>query len=175
MSRRQQEINEPGGQRSKSVRGFTLLELIFVLLIVLIMSAMAVPLLSSTLTGYRIRGAATALAGGIQATRYQAIFNGYPFRLVINNATLNYQVQNDPTRTATFVNFCTSGAAACPVPLAGSGTAVALNASSTFTFSPGGTVSSTTAAGGVTTLVITYGGKTETVTVSSYGNIKVTP
>jgi Tfp pilus assembly protein FimT len=141
----------------------------------LIMTAMAVPLLNNTLNGYRLRGATASLTGSIQATRYQAIFNGYPFRLVLDSVALTYQVQNDPNRTATFANYCVSGAASCPVPLAGSGTKVVLDASSTFKFSPGGTVTSTTAAAGVTTMVITYGGKTETITVSSYGNIKVTP
>jgi len=52
---------------------------------------------------------------------------------------------------------------------------VTLDADTTLTFSPGGGVTSTTAAGGITTLVVTYQGKTETITVSSYGSIKVTP
>ena len=174
MIRRQRETNEPSGQRSNPIRGFTLLELIFVLVIVLIMTAMAVPLLSNALTGYRLRGATASLTGSIQATRYQAIFNGYPFQLVIDSAALTYQVKNDPTRTATFVKYCVSGATSCPIPLAGSGTPVVLDAGSTFTFSPSGAVTSTTAVGGVTTMVLTYAGKTENIKVSSYGNVKVT-
>jgi Tfp pilus assembly protein FimT len=152
-----------------------LIELIFVVLIGLILTAIAVPLVNNVMTGYRVRGAAASVSGSIQAARYQAIFNGYPFRLVLNSTALTYQVQSDPNRTGVFANFCVPAAASCPVPLAGSGSKVALNASSTFTFSPGGSVQSTTASGGVTTMVLTFSGKTETITVSSYGNVKVTP
>ena len=161
--------------RDNSVRGFTLIELILVILIGLIMTAMAVPLLNNTMTVYRVRGSATAVAGTVQATRYQAIFNGYPFRLVIDSAAKTYQVQSDQARAGVFTNYCVPAAASCPVPLMGSGTKVALDADTTFTFSPGGTVQSTTAVAGVTTMVLTYSGKTETITVSSYGNVKVTP
>jgi prepilin-type N-terminal cleavage/methylation domain-containing protein len=170
-----QEANRPKGQRSRSARGFTLIELIFVLLITLIMTGMAIPLLNNTMTAYRLRGATASVTGSIQATRYQAIFNGYPFRLVIDGTARTYQVQRDQARAGVFTNFCVPAATSCAVPLAGSGTKVVLGADTTFTFSPGGTVQSTTAVGGVTTMVLTYGGKTETITVSSYGNIKVTP
>lgn len=172
-----QRQNQPGSvrRRKTSVHGFTLIEMVFVIVIVLIMTAMTVPLVNSSMTTYRIHGAASAVSGSIQATRYQAIFNGYPFKIVFNSATLNYQVQSDPNRSGVFANFCVSGAAACPVPLTGTGLPITLDADTTFTFSPGGTVLSTTAVGGVTTMVLTYNGKTENITVSSYGNVKVTP
>ena len=177
MERRRvlQHSCQPRVNRSQSVRGFSLLELMFVVLIGLIMTAMAVPLLNNGMTAFRIRGAATAVAGTVQSTRYLAIFNGYPFRLVIDSAAKTYQVQSDQARAGVFTNYCVPAAASCPVPLMGSGSSVALGADTTFTFSPGGTVQSTTASGGVTTMVLTYSGKTETITVSSYGNIKVTP
>ncbi|HEX4602638.1 MAG TPA: prepilin-type N-terminal cleavage/methylation domain-containing protein [Candidatus Angelobacter sp.] len=162
-------------QGKESSRGFTIIELLIVVVICLIMAGMAVPLLNTTMTGYRLRGATASVTGSIQATRYQAIFNGYPFRLVLDSTARTYQVQRDQARAGVFTNYCVPAAASCAVPLAGSGTVVALNANTTFTFSPGGTVQSTTAVSGVTTMVLTYGGKTETVTVSSYGNIKVTP
>jgi Tfp pilus assembly protein FimT len=139
------------------------------------MTVMAIPLVNSTLTNYRIHGAASAVSSSLQSTRYLAIFNGYPFQVVYNSAALTYQVKSDPTRTGTFTAYCVPAAASCPIPLAGSGLNVVLNADTTFTFSPGGTTQSTTAAAGVTTMVITYSGKTETITVSSYGNVKVTP
>lgn len=177
MNRRQgqEDGNQPRGQRGKSARGFTLIELIFVIVIGLIMTVIAVPLLNTTITGYRLRGAASSVSGSVQATRYQAIFNGYPFQLVFDSAALTYQVQRDQNRTGAFTNYCVPAAASCPVPLAGSGINVVLGASTTFTFSPGGSVQSTTAVSGVTTMVLTYSGKTENITVSSYGNVKVTP
>ena len=169
------QVRPDRNQHGKSVRGFTLIELIFVIVIGLILTVIAVPLVNNVMTGYRLRGAAASVSGSIQATRYQAIFNGYPFRLVLNSTALTYQVQSDSARAGVFTNYCVPAATACPVALAGSGMNLTLDASSTFTFSPGGSVVSTTAAGGVTTMVLTYSGKTETITVSSYGNIKVTP
>jgi prepilin-type N-terminal cleavage/methylation domain-containing protein len=169
------QVRPDRNQHGKSVRGFTLIELIFVIVIGLILTVIAVPLVNNVMTGYRLRGAAASVSGSIQATRYQAIFNGYPFRLVLSNTALTYQVQSDPNRSGAFANYCVPAAAACPISLAGSGMNLTLDASSTFTFSPGGSVVSTTAAGGVTTMLLTYSGKTETITVSSYGNIKVTP
>jgi Tfp pilus assembly protein FimT len=171
----QEEQNKAQSRRRKSAQGFTLIELMFVCLIAMIMSAMAIPLVQNGLVSFRIHGAASAVTGSLQATRYQAIFNGYPFRIVYSSTALTYQVQNDVNRTGTFANYCPSGGTTCTVPLAGSGLPLTLDADTTFTFSPGGTVTSTTAASGVTTMVLTYLTKTETITVSSYGNIKVTP
>jgi Tfp pilus assembly protein FimT len=172
------QIRQYGNSQNRHIRsfqGFTVIELIFVLLIAMIMAAMAVPLVNTTLTGYRLRGAASSLAGSIQGTRYQAIFNGYPFRLVVNSTTGNAQVQRDANRLGIFTNYCYDGAGTCPVSLTGTSSSITLDADTTLTFSPGGGVQSTTAAGGVTTMVLTYKGKTETITVSSYGNVKVTP
>jgi len=177
MKRRQlrQYCSRSRMNRGQSAGGFTLIELLFVVVIGLIMAIMAVPLLNNGMTTFRVRGAATAVAGAIQSTRYQAIFNGYPFRLVIDRTAKTYQVQSDQNRVGVFANYCVPAAASCPVPLMGTGSSVALAADTTFTFSPGGTVQSTTASGGVTTMVLTYSSKTETITVSSYGSIKVTP
>src|SRR5258707_15339150 len=90
-----QDASRPESQRRRSARGFPLIELIFVLLITLIMTVMAVPLLNTTMTAYRLRGATASVTGSIQATRYQAIFNGYPFRLVIDSTARTYQIQRD--------------------------------------------------------------------------------
>jgi len=162
-------------RKAEAARGFSLLELSFVVLIGIVMTAIAVPLVNNVMNGYRLRGAASAVTSSIQATRYQAIFNGYPFRLVIDHNALTYQVQNDVGRVGAFVNYCVPAAPACPVSVTATSKEVTLDADTTFTFSPGGGVTSTTAAGGITTLVVTYQGKTETITVSSYGSIKVTP
>jgi prepilin-type N-terminal cleavage/methylation domain-containing protein len=173
MSRRQQETNEPRGQRSNSRRGFTLLELVFVLLIVLVMTAMAVPLVSNVTSYFRLRGAISSVTGAIQSTRYQAIFQGCPYRVVFLAAANTYQIQNQCPVGGAFANVCTAPAVACPVPLSGSGTPVTLNADITLTFSPGGKV---TSAAAPMSMVITYGGKPpETITVSSYGSINVNP
>jgi Tfp pilus assembly protein FimT len=175
MSTSRQPENRRRVRKGGAALGFSLLELAFVVLIGIVMTVIAVPLVNNVMSGYRLRGAASAVTSSIQATRYQAIFNGYPFRLVVDHTALTYQVQYDPGRTGAFTNYCVPAMPACPISVTATSKEVTLDADTTFTFSPGGSVTSTTAAGGVTTLVLTYEGKTETITVSSYGSIKVTP
>jgi Tfp pilus assembly protein FimT len=140
--------------------------MLFVVLIVLIMAVMAVPVLNNVMSTYRLRSAVASITGAIQTTRYQAISSGYPFQLVLNKATSTFQVQSDPNITGTFANVGNA------IPLANSSIPVVLGTSTTLRFRPSGLVSAPV---GATTLTLTYGGKTETIAVSNYGNIKVTP
>jgi prepilin-type N-terminal cleavage/methylation domain-containing protein len=156
----------------KSQRGFTLLELIFVILIGLLMTVMAVPLLNNVTGTYRLRSASSSVSGVIQSTRYLAISSGYTYQVVFKKTAATFQIQSDPNRTGTFANYCVPAASACAIPLANSGVPVALGADTTLQFRPSGLVS---ASAGSTTLTLTYGGKTQTITVSSYGSTKVTP
>ena len=57
-----------------SQRGFTLLEMLVVVFIVLIMSAMAVPALYRSIRGYQLEGAARKVANMIVRARFD------PFR-----------------------------------------------------------------------------------------------
>jgi Tfp pilus assembly protein FimT len=134
--------------------------------IMLIMAAMAVPLLQSAMRDSKLRSSVASVTGAIQYTRYRAIAAGYPYAIVFNKANSTYQIQSDPNLTGTFTNVGGT------VPLSGSSTVVALGQDTTLQFHPGGVVQATT---GATTLTLTYGGKTESITVSRYGNINVTP
>jgi len=155
--------------------GFSLVELLFVVAIVLILAAVAVPMLMTSVAGFRLRGAVASVTGAIQTTRYQAIFNGYPFQVVFDSTTLTYQVKSDKNRAGVYANFCVDTTlASCPIPLTGSMMAATINQSTTLTFSPGGSVTSPQAVGGVTQIILTYKSKQETINVSSYGNTKVT-
>ena len=146
--------------------GFTLLELVFVVLIGIVITAMAIPLVNNVMGLYRLRSAVASVTGAIQTTRYQAISNGVPYQVAFSTANGTYQVQNDPNFSGNFVNV---GAA---LPLGNTSLPVILGTSTTLRFRPSGIV---TAPVGSTVLTLTYGGKTETITVSSYGNVKVTP
>jgi prepilin-type N-terminal cleavage/methylation domain-containing protein len=172
MNRRQMPKDRSGSQ-GKHAQGFTLIELLFVIVIVMIMTAMAVPLVNNTVSYFRLRGSIASVTGAIQSTRYQAIFQGCPYQIVFTAATNSYQVQNSCPSTGTFTDVCPAALPACPLPISGSGVPVTLNADITMTFSPGGKITSATAP---MVMVITYGGKPpETITVSSYGSINVTP
>lgn len=152
--------------------GFSLIEMVLVTAILLITVVMALPLLNNIMSTYRLNSAVSSVTGFIQSARYQALSSGYGYQVVFNKAASTIQIQSDPNRINTYTNLCVPAAASCPIPISGSGIPVVLGADTTLQFRPSGIVTATT---GSTTLTLAYGGKTETITVSSYGNVKVTP
>jgi prepilin-type N-terminal cleavage/methylation domain-containing protein len=155
----------PNPQRERSRwTGFTLIEVLITMAIAIVLTAISVPLVRNAYTSYRLAAAVSSVSGAIQTTRYQAISAGYPFQVVFSKANSTYQVQSDPTRTGTFANVANA------VPF---GTQqMALGANTTIQCHPSGLL---TASVGSSTLTLTYSNKQETIMVSSYGNIKVTP
>jgi len=150
----------------QSERGFSLIEIVITVSIMLAVSLIAIPIVRTVYSYYQIRSATSYVAGAIQSTRYQAISNGYGYKIVLNKAASTLQVQSDPARTSTFANVGN------PIPLAGSSVPVVLGQDTALLLRPSGIVQ---AAAGSTTITLTLGARTETITVSSYGNIKVTP
>jgi Tfp pilus assembly protein FimT len=148
----------------RQTRGYSIVELVFAVLIGLILAAMAIPQIQSTLMWYRLQGAVASATWAVQSTRYQALMAGYPYQVVFTKSNCNYQIQSLPTGAVTYANV---GSA---VPLSGS--KISLNQDTTLRFSPNGSVS---APAGTLTFTITYSGITKTITVSTYGNVKVTP
>jgi Tfp pilus assembly protein FimT len=156
-----------GQQQIARSKGFTLLELCVVMLFALVTTAFAIPVVTSSLNAYRLNSAVTSMTAAIQSTRYQAISAGYPFSVVFDKAAATYQIKSDPNNTGTFANVGN------PVPF---GQANAMGQSTTFVLRPGGAVQSPQAAGdGTTTMTMTYNNKVETIQVSAYGRIQVTP
>jgi prepilin-type N-terminal cleavage/methylation domain-containing protein len=145
-------------------RGFTMIEILMVLTIGIILAAMAVPMVGSVLSNYRLGGAVSSATWAVQSTRYQALMAGYPYQVVFSSSAGTYQIQNLPTGAVSFANVGTA------VPLSGS--AVTLNQDTTLKFLPNGSVAATT---GSLTFSLTFKNSTETITVSTYGNVKVTP
>jgi Tfp pilus assembly protein FimT len=143
-----------------------LLELLFTVLIGVLLTVIALPIVNDVVTNFKLRSAVASVTGAIQTTRFQAISSGYAYQVVLDKTASTIQVQSDPSHTGAFAN---TGNA---IPLSSSSIPVVLGASTTLQFRPSGIVAATV---GSTTLTLTYGGKTETITVSSYGNIKVTP
>ncbi len=146
------------------VRGFSTIELLMVMIVGTILTAIAIPQVNSILRQYRLAGAVASSTWAVQSTRYQALMAGYPYQVVFTKSAGTYQIQNLPAGATSYANVGTA------VPLSGS--AVSLNQDTTLKFLPNGSVSAPT--GGLT-FTLTYYGSTKTITVSTYGNIKVTP
>jgi prepilin-type N-terminal cleavage/methylation domain-containing protein len=176
-----------GRPASRWRQGFTLIEMVMTVAVVLITAVIAVPLVQNVTAYFKLRGAVSSVTGAIQSTRYQAIYQGCQYQIVFTAAPgagqpANYQVQGEPysaasqTCGAAFVNICPAGFVSCPVPLSGSGNAVTLNADITLTFKPSGSVFSPQFPGGGMNMTLTYMGKPpELITISNYGSINVTP
>lgn len=165
--------NSLNAVRRKHVIGFSMMELMITVVIVLVGSVIALPVINSVMGAYRLRSAVSSVTGLIQTARFQAISSGYAYQVVLSKTASTFQVQSNPTwPTGTFSNYCVPAATACPVPLSNSGVPVVLGADTTLQFRPNGMV---TATAGSTNLTLTYGSKTENIAVSTYGNIKVTP
>lgn len=158
----------------RSEPGFTLAELAITLAIIGVVTAISVPTIQSALSAYTLNNAVTSVTGAIQTTRYHAVEAGYPYALVLDRSTSNFQVQSDPTDSGTFANAGSS------IPF--SSISNILGANTTLVFRPGGAVqcpqcsNNQVDANGNWVLAVNYGtNPTETITVSPYGRINVTP
>jgi len=149
-------------------KGFTLLELVGVVSIILVTVAIALPLLQNASTSYQMRSAVNAVSGVIQSTRYQAIADGYYFQIAFNSSNSTYQISNNTCGTASPC-WVTVGNA---VPISNSSVAAAINTNTTLLFHPSGQINATT---GSLNFTLTYKTQVESFAVSPYGTIIVTP
>lgn len=171
------------GLRTGSIRrtcktaGFSAIELVITVSILMILVTMCIPLVNSVFQTYRFRGAVSYATGAIQTTRYRALQNGCLFQANFTAAGSTFQVQSacDPANPGVFSPLAASDPLGGVLPISGSGTVVTLSANTSFIFHPGGRVDSPQAgATGNTTFTISQGGKQAIITVSRYGNIKTT-
>lgn len=144
--------------------GFTIVELLVTMVIGGTLAAMAVPVVTSSVTNYQRNAAVASVTSAIRAARYDAIYQGNTIRLKFTQSTTSYQLSGAPTNTATFTNIGNT------VPLLGT-----LGGDTTLEFHPSGVVKPVPATAGMA-VALTYRGLLETITVtSSYGDISVTP
>lgn len=155
--------------------GFSILELLVVLSVVLVMTAAAVPAVWSAMKSYQLDAAADSASGAIQGARYQAIMHGYLYQLDFNSATNQFQLSNEVPPATT---FSTVGSA---VPISGSKVTMGVGTASSgssghliFQFKQNGSVSITSGQSMPGTLTIAYNGTTKHLTVSNYGSITTT-
>jgi type IV fimbrial biogenesis protein FimT len=153
----------------RSAHGFTLIELVVVVAIVLLITAMAAPVARNMIRNYRLNAASSAVAGAIQASRYQAIMVGCPYTLAFTKASGNYQVATETitgTPPACSTTFSSQGTA---IPWA-STKEIAISADTTLQFNPSGTVQANT---GSLIFNLTLGTMTKSFTVSGVGNVDI--
>jgi prepilin-type N-terminal cleavage/methylation domain-containing protein len=143
-------------------QGFTLLELLVTIGIVMVLSAIGIPKFMGAISNYKLTAAVQQAELAIQTTRYQAIQNGYPYQVAIDPTTNTYQELNYPAGATAFANVGGS----VPVSTA----PITISAATTYQFSPNGSV---IAPVGAMSFSIQYQGNTKTLTVSNYGSISV--
>ena len=159
--------------RERLRRGFSIVELLIVVLVGGILTAMAIPKFQSTMLNMQLNSTASTISAAVSQTRYSAIMNSQIYTLVFTvapNAYTTYVVTNVTTSTS-------NASASLPnkTILINGGTA----ATYTYTFCPNGVVYG---AGGICTgnanappaLTITNGGRQENINVSSVGNVQTT-
>ena len=159
-TRRQDNDNRVKRRFPGNARGFTMMEIVMVLLIGTVLTAIAIPQVRSGVYRYRLQAAVASSTWAIQSTRYQALMEGYPYQVVFTSSNNSYQIQNLPTGAGAYANVGTA------VPLSGS--AVILSANTTLQFKPDGFVSAPV---GALNFTITYQGVCQRVTVTNYANI----
>src|SRR5260370_29519883 len=112
--------------------GFSLLELTMTLAVGLILAALAVPAVRSSVQYFRVRSAVSSITGTIQSTRYRAIFDGCPYNVTFISTANTFQVASETTVSGSScaTTFSNVGQA---VPFGS--TSVALNQNVTLQFS----------------------------------------
>ena len=155
----------------RTSRGFSLIELAMVMLIAMITAGFALPIVQTTMNKYQLKSATSTATWAIQSTRFQSLMEGYSYQVTFSGGTggINptYQIASKPVGATSYSNL---GSA---VPL--SGKPVVLGATTVLQFAANGTVATSPVSTAPYTFTIAYKGTTETITVSNYGNIDVTP
>ena len=162
---------QPSFKRWSASRGVTMVELAMVVLISMITAAVALPIVQTTVNKYQLKGATASATWAIQSTRFQALMQGYSYQVTLSGGTggvnPTYQIASKPLGATSYSNIGSS------IPL--SGKPVVLGATTVFQFQPNGTVATSPVTSSPFTFTIAYSGTTETITVSNYGNVNVTP
>jgi len=149
------------GNKGKT-RGFSIVELLIVVLVAMVLTAMAIPQVQAGIYRYRLNGAVANATWAIQSTRYESLRDGVQYQVVFTKSTNSYQIQNSADGGATFNNVANSSA----VPLSGVNTV--LNQNTTMRFKPNGYVSAPV---GALNFTVSYQGACQQVTVTNYANI----
>ena len=173
-TRTQGQCPRRGRRQDGSRAGYSLIELMLVVLIATVMGAMAIPQARSAIASYQLSAAVDSATGIIQGTRYQAIMHGYLYQVDFNSTTNAYQISSEaPPATA----FSTVGSA---IPISASNVVMGVGTASSgstghliLQFKANGAVIIASGQSAPASFTIAYNGTTKTLTVSNYGSITV--
>jgi prepilin-type N-terminal cleavage/methylation domain-containing protein len=150
----------------KAQHGFSLIELMFALLVGTILTAMAIPVWGSAQAYMRLNSAVSTMSAALTQARFQAIMTSQPYSVTINAPADTYVVTNLKT-----------GVASNAIPITPHGVAINGGAAAayTFVFCPNGTVWAAGAAcpgaGVPPVLTAAYQGRLINLNISSVGNV----
>jgi Tfp pilus assembly protein FimT len=158
----------------KNEPGFSVIELLLVVAFALVMAAISIPAVRSTIASYQLDGAVDTVSGAIQSTRYQAIMHGYPYQVDIDSTANQYTILSEapPANAFTAVG---SALLISPTPVViGVGTASSsVSGHLILQFKANGSISIVSGQAAPINFTIAYNGTTKTITVSNYGSITV--
>ena len=171
--------------------GFTLVECLVVVAIIIVMTSFALPLFYSTLANAKVRSATTSISGAVQVARYKALSKGVPYRITFDKTTGTYTVLAcsncaatiyAPSSTFTYNTDTSDPLTGAPIPFSSGSKGAALDSNRAVYLMPSGAVQwcgdSTTACASPSTscstpvtMWLSFQGVSKTVTVACYGNV----
>jgi prepilin-type N-terminal cleavage/methylation domain-containing protein len=163
QAQQDRDSRKSGARVPLKSRGFTMIEVVMVMLVGLVLTAVALPQVKTGINNYRLNSAVAMAKWAIQSTRFQALEKGYIYQVVFTATTNGYKTQFSTDNGATYTDVPGSNTPLAAWPMT-------FSADTTINFRPNGFVTATV---GTNSFTITYQGTTATITVSNYGNVAV--
>jgi Tfp pilus assembly protein FimT len=167
-------VGQKSHRGNRATAGFSIVELLFIVVIVMILSAITIVQTRSAIASYQLDAAVDSASGAIHGSRFQAIMHGYPYQLDFNAATNTFQLSSEIPPATTFSSIGGPGLISASQVALGVGAASSSSAGHVILqFKPNGSVLIASGQTAPLSFTISYNGTTKTLTVSKYGSIAV--
>jgi type IV fimbrial biogenesis protein FimT len=185
------QLSRAASAKRRAASGFSLLELVMVVAIMMILSAFAVPRIMDTMRTYQLTSAAAQVADAVKYARYEAVRKNIGVNSCTNASGGTWVVWTDRdcaaastadrkfalTGNVTFLssaNVPTAGALTGAVQVGALTTLSASGSLQTIAFDPRGAVNFAASSGGAPTVYVFYVGTT-TLPAQSYRAVVIMP